>query len=572
MRVRWGLTEPATLPADVDRISLDVFVDDETEADNSIHTVSNLEDADMNGRRELIRGDLPTGVPIRMRITGEVGGTPTYVGHVGPIVLRAGERRYVEPFMFRVNDSTTLASGGMRGRVLHSATALPDGRVLIAGGYDALTSAACPIDQPEGSRCFVLSASDEALVYEPSTGDFFPVAGDMIEARGGHTATALPDGRVLLAGGATAALLVMSPQGSSAAPTGFALRILPRAIDGTPTALATFEVFDPEANAEGEDIDADGDPGRGGFVGAADDPTDPGRLDHARFLATASAIPGTRRVLIAGGDGDPGASTSFVVFDADRAGGYGVLETSGNALAAPRVAAGSIAVGSGPGTAVWIVGGNDAATDGDLAEVWAAGTTDPSGASASASVAPYMFPLQMTGTAASHPDWSLTQPLLAPIADGTHVLAVGWYGPLCGVGDATPVFAGAVDPAERCGFARTRSFTIDVETGLAVATMTNNPHAFGASAVLEDGRVLFSGGVSTLQFMAVNTIDVFTGRLDAMGAAAQSPAPLLLDAGRALHSATALPDGGMLIVGGLSFGTGVMTASLPPPEVIYLSR
>ncbi|MDQ3032964.1 MAG: hypothetical protein M3Y87_11140 [Myxococcota bacterium] len=572
MRVRWSLTEPSVLPANVDRISLDVFVEGEADADNSIHTVENLEDADMNGRRELIRGGLPTGEPIWMRITGEVGGAAVYVGHVGPIVLRAGERRYVEPFMFRIDDSTALPSTMVQGRLLHSATALPDGRVLIAGGYDSATMATCPAGEAEGSRCFTLEASDEALVFDPSEARFHVVRGGMTEARGGHTGTALPDGRVLLAGGASEALLVMIPQGPAAAPTGFAIDLRPRRLDDTQAALATFEIFDPEASPEEEDVDSDGDPGRGGFVGAADAPAQPGRLDRARFLATASPVPGTRRVIIAGGLGDPSSRTTFVVFDADRAGGYGVLDNPANVLAASRVAAGSIAVGSGASAAVWMIGGTPAADDAALAEVWSPSATDPNGASASAAAAPLMFPQQMTGTPASHPEWSLAWPLLAPIDGGTHVLAVGWYGPRCAVGDPMPVFAGVVDPTELCGVARTRNFTVDVGTGLAVPTSTHNPHAFGASAVLDDGRALFSGGISTLQWNATNTIDVFTGEVDASGAAALSPTPILLEAGRALHSATPLRDGGMLVFGGVSFGLGVNALSFPPAEVLYLAR
>lgn len=571
MRVRWGLSEPSALPSDVDQISVDVFVEGE-DPDNSITSVDRLVDSDGNGRNELIRGGLPIGVPFSMTISGLVGGAPVYVGHVGPIVLATGERRHVEPFMFRVNDSTRISSPTATGRLLHTATALPDGRVLIAGGYEGATSMPCPAEQPADARCFVLTATDEALVYDPSTARFFPIAGDMIEARGGHTATALPDGGVLLAGGASEALLVMTPQGTAVPPAGYAMTFLPRDLAGAETALATFEIFDPEANPEQEDVDSDGDAGRGGCVGAADMPSAPGRLDRARFLATASPVPSTRRVVIAGGIGDPDASTTFVVFDAARAGGYGVLEATDNTLTIPRTMAGSIAVGSGASAAVWIVGGTDAANDTELAEVWRASATDPNGASTSAAEAPTMFPLQTAGTPVSRPEWSLTQPLLAPIMGGTHVLAVGWYGPLCGVGETTPAFAGAVTPIERCAFARTRSFTIDVSTGLAVTTMTNNPHAFGASAVLDDGRVLVSGGISTLQWTATNTVDVFTGRLDATGAAALSPMPILLDSARSLHTSTPLPDGGLLSFGGVSFGSGLTTATLPPPEVIYLPR
>ena len=74
-------------------------------------------------------------------------------------------------------------------RAAHSATALPDGRVLVAGGC---TSSGC--EDPEGGR--------RAEIYSPDTGSFVP-AGEMSTSRVGHTATALSGGRVLLVGGYT---------------------------------------------------------------------------------------------------------------------------------------------------------------------------------------------------------------------------------------------------------------------------------------------------------------------------------------------------------------------------------
>jgi Kelch motif/Galactose oxidase, central domain len=82
-------------------------------------------------------------------------------------------------------DASTLKfrpAGGMHiARIAHTATLLPDGRVLIAGG--------------RGSE---VNASAE--IYDPESGTFSET-GHMNTARYKHTAGLLPDGRVLLAGG-----------------------------------------------------------------------------------------------------------------------------------------------------------------------------------------------------------------------------------------------------------------------------------------------------------------------------------------------------------------------------------
>jgi hypothetical protein len=66
-----------------------------------------------------------------------------------------------------------------------SATRLPSGTVLVAGGID-------------GSG----NSNYTAELYDPVAGTF-SFTGSMENQRGGHTATLLNDGRVLVAGGAS---------------------------------------------------------------------------------------------------------------------------------------------------------------------------------------------------------------------------------------------------------------------------------------------------------------------------------------------------------------------------------
>jgi len=94
------------------------------------------------------------------------------------------------PVAFPPIDSLVATGALNQARAEHTATLLPDGRVLIAGGIAARAT--------DGSVANPPLTSIE--VYDPKTRLFTP-AGDLVEARADHTATLLPDGTVLFAGG-----------------------------------------------------------------------------------------------------------------------------------------------------------------------------------------------------------------------------------------------------------------------------------------------------------------------------------------------------------------------------------
>jgi len=77
-------------------------------------------------------------------------------------------------------------------RYAQTSTLLQNGAVLITGGY-SFDSFDC--DNPETSPALA-----SAETYDPSNGSFAPT-GSMAEVRGGHTATLLMSGKVLIAGG-----------------------------------------------------------------------------------------------------------------------------------------------------------------------------------------------------------------------------------------------------------------------------------------------------------------------------------------------------------------------------------
>jgi hypothetical protein len=87
---------------------------------------------------------------------------------------------------------TFTATGDMTtARSQHTATLLPNGKVLIAGGMKFADSGLPP--RPG-------TAQSSAELYDPSKGTF-AATGSMTTPRAGHTATLLPDGKVLIAGG-----------------------------------------------------------------------------------------------------------------------------------------------------------------------------------------------------------------------------------------------------------------------------------------------------------------------------------------------------------------------------------
>ncbi len=82
---------------------------------------------------------------------------------------------------------SSTGSLGTAGRELHTATLLPSGQVLVAGGYGAVDAT-------------VFGPKSSAEQYDPATGSWSST-GSLAAARAAHTATLLPSGKVLVAGG-----------------------------------------------------------------------------------------------------------------------------------------------------------------------------------------------------------------------------------------------------------------------------------------------------------------------------------------------------------------------------------
>ncbi|MDI3463514.1 MAG: branched-chain amino acid ABC transporter, amino acid-binding protein [Nitrospira sp.] len=84
------------------------------------------------------------------------------------------------------NTFTALIGRMVSTRTSHTATLLPDGKVLLAGGQ---------ITGNDGN------GNDSAELYDPTTQTFTVISNRMTVPRGSHVAVLLPNGTVLLAGG-----------------------------------------------------------------------------------------------------------------------------------------------------------------------------------------------------------------------------------------------------------------------------------------------------------------------------------------------------------------------------------
>jgi N-acetylneuraminic acid mutarotase len=124
-------------------------------------------------------------------------------------------------------------------RIRQTATLLQDGKVLVVGGSNS------------GSGQTAAAYLNSAEEYD-AAGDSWTSAGQMVSARSGHTATLLPNGHVLVAGGS----------------------------DGD-TTLATVEDFDPGASKWSE---------------AAP-------MAVARWLHTSTLLPNNQVIVLGGADG-----------------------------------------------------------------------------------------------------------------------------------------------------------------------------------------------------------------------------------------------------------------------------
>ncbi len=222
-----------------------------------------------------------------------VGGTNT-TGIDGSASLFYDSAEIYDPASGMWIAAASLTTGG---RALHTSTKLPDGRILVAGGWN-------------GS-----AALSSAEIYDPATGTWTPT-GSLVTARAGHRDQILFDGRVLITGGfsspgtplasaeifnpatgtftATAGPMATARSGHRMNVVGGGKILITGGFGISGVALASSELFDPAT---------------GTFSLAAS-------LAHARGHHFATELP-TGEVLVSGGNDGSAVLNSTELYNAD---------------------------------------------------------------------------------------------------------------------------------------------------------------------------------------------------------------------------------------------------------------
>ncbi|MCX5542397.1 putative Ig domain-containing protein [Paraburkholderia sp. CNPSo 3076] len=383
---------------------------------------------------------LPGGLSIDA-LTGAISGMPTTTGVPTTYTVTGSNSAGSVTAQLTIDVNTAVIGEWLPAdymnlaRYRHTASLLPDGRVLVAGGI--------------GSKGRLLSSAE---LYAPAA-DTWSQTGNLNQARFFHTATLLPTGRVLVAGG----------------------------IGGTQ--LSSAELYDPAAGTWA--------------------PT--GSMSQARDSHTATLL-STGRVLVAGGRGTTGTSLSSAELYDPVAGTWaqtGSLVQARYSATATVLADGRVLVAGGTGSAGLL----------SSAELYdpATGTWSQTGNMAQAR--------------------SLHTAMLLP--DGKVLVAGGNIG-----GTAALATAELYDPA--------------TGTWSQTASMSQARYFFSAT-LLPDGRVLAAGGVGSPVFLS--SADLYDPAAGTWSRTASLGQP------RNQQSATLLPDGRVLAEGGLGPGFVPLSSS-----------
>ncbi len=180
------------------------------------------------GTGSLAFEQIPSGQPLQVQVTGFAGAPPEGViisyGQSTTFLIpieKAEGAKPLEPVVFLravekfspvvLAEDSTVCTRLSTPRAGHTATLLADGRVLIAGGFDATGISAANLKNP-----LYWTYKDAVEIFDPATGTVETSTpamnyGGLKAPRAFHTATRLANGQVLIVGGELAVTQAVAP-------------------------------------------------------------------------------------------------------------------------------------------------------------------------------------------------------------------------------------------------------------------------------------------------------------------------------------------------------------------------
>ncbi len=151
---------------------------------------------ELSGGDNVIIDGIDPAYDLTLEVVGVESGTPTWRGASQHINITEGRNAFADVFLTTMEDMSCSMRPLHQARSFTTAAPLGDGRILIVGGVSALSADGC------GPGCTQGQATAAVDVFDPGTGTIYPVAA-LHDPRALATATPLPDGSVLVVGGAS---------------------------------------------------------------------------------------------------------------------------------------------------------------------------------------------------------------------------------------------------------------------------------------------------------------------------------------------------------------------------------
>lgn len=168
-----------------------------TVVDNSDGKGTVVEDREFDAASETLKlKGIPQSTNLELTMLGLAEGSdrPVVFGRARNLQVTKNESTQVYLTLGRYGDYSCVdVPSGTPNMVFPTVTTLPDGRVLIAGGFTKVSEAAGSFE--------IYNPSDRAYIYDPATGEMRQASNIMNQARGAHSAIYMPSGKVMLVGG-----------------------------------------------------------------------------------------------------------------------------------------------------------------------------------------------------------------------------------------------------------------------------------------------------------------------------------------------------------------------------------